>query len=122
MNVTARTQSIGIALSSLPFLAVIIFSLLFVSAGNVEMIIAVVAIVPAVLYFFRVRWSRYIVGVISVFPFLICSIVPMTRGSAGKYCWLIWCPLWLLFAFSCFVCFVPVRQPPPDPAVLLKGG
>jgi hypothetical protein len=124
MNVTARTQSIGIALYSLPFLAVIIFSLLFVWAGNVEMIVAGVALVPAVLYFFRVRWGRYIVGVISVFAFLICSIVPMTRGSAGKYFWLIWCPIWLLFAFSSFVSFSPVRQPhpiPPDRRTAVPG-
>jgi hypothetical protein len=115
MKVTARTQSIGIALYSLPFLAVIILSL-FVWAGHVEMLIAGVALLPAVLYFFRVRWSRYVVGVFSAVGLLTCSIVPMTRGTAGKYFWLIWCPIWLLFAFSCFVSFAPVRQPPPDAA------
>ena len=96
MKVTARTQSIGIALYSLPFLAVIIFSLLFVWAGNVEMIVAGVALLPAVLYFFRVRWSRYVVGIFSAIGFLACSIIPITRGTAGRYFWLIWCPIWLL--------------------------
>ena len=116
MKVTARTQSIGMALYSLPFLAVIILSLLFVWAGNVEMIVAGVALLPAVLYFFGVHWSRYVVGVFAAIGFLACSIIPIARGTAGRYFWLIWCPIWLLFAFSCFVSFIPVRQAPPDAA------
>jgi hypothetical protein len=116
MRVTTRTQSIGVALYSLPFLAVIIFSLLFAWAGNVEMIVAGAALLPAVLYFFRVRWSRYVVGVFAAIGFLTCSMIPVARGTAGRYFWLIWSPIWLLFAFSCFVSFVPVRQTPRNAA------
>lgn len=108
MKVTARAQSIGIALYSLPFLAVIVLSL-FVWAGNIEIIVASVALLPAVLYFLRVRWSRYLVGAFSALALLTCSIVPITRGTAGTYFWAIWCPIWLLFAFSCFISFAPLR-------------
>jgi hypothetical protein len=116
MKITPRTQSIGIALYSLPFVAVIIFSLFFVWAGDVEMLVAGVALLPAVLYFFRVRWSRYVVGVFSALGFLTCSMIPVVRGTARRYFWLIWCPIWLLFAFSCFVSFIPVQQTPPSDA------
>jgi hypothetical protein len=116
MKVTARTQTIGIALYSLPFMTVIAFSVFFVWAGNFEMIVAGIALLPAALHFFRVRWSRYVVGVFSVISFLVCSMIPFTRGTAGKYFWLIWSPIWLLFAFSSFVSFLPVRQTTNDAA------
>ncbi len=114
MKITSRTQSIGIASYSLPFVAVILFSLFFEWAGNVEMIVAGVALLPAVLYFFGVRWSRYVVGAFAAIGWLVCSMVPFARGTAGRYFWLIWSPIWLLFAFSCLVSFVPVRQAPSD--------
>jgi hypothetical protein len=55
MKVTPRTHTFGIALYSLPFLAIIGMSLLFVSAGNAEIIVAGVALVPALLHFFGLR-------------------------------------------------------------------
>jgi hypothetical protein len=117
MRASPRTQTVGIALYSLPFLAVITFSVFFVWAGNLEMIIAGVALLPAVLHFFGVRWSRYIVGVFSAISFLVCSMIPFVRGTYGKYFWLIWSPIWLLFAFSSFISFVPVRQTTKDAAI-----
>ena len=105
----AWAQRIGIALYSLPFLAVIGLSLFFVWAGNAEMIVASAALLPAVMYFFGVRWCRYVVGVFSVMSLLVCSTVPFIRGSEGRYFWLIWSPIWLIFAFSSFISFIPVE-------------
>ena len=65
IKVTARTHKIGIALYSLPFLAILAFSLFVMSAGNVELVVTGVALLPAVLYFLGVRWCRYVVGVIA---------------------------------------------------------
>ena len=112
MKVKARTHTIGIALYSLPFLAIIGLSLFFVWAGDTEMIFAGVALLPAVMYFVGVRWCRYVVGVLAAICLLICSMIPILRGSDGRYFWLIWSPIWLLFAFSSLVAFVPVRQKP----------
>jgi len=83
-------------------------------AGGLEITIAVVALLPAVLYLFRVRWSRYVVGVFAVISFLLCSMIPFTRGTAGRYFWLIWSPIWLVFAFSSFISFLHVRQATRD--------
>lgn len=116
MKVTARTHTIGIALYSLPFLAIIALSLFFVWAGDAEMIVAGVALLPAVLHFFGVRWCRYIVGVFSAISFLACSMIPIIRGSGGRYFWVIWSPIWLVFAFSSFISFLPVRPTPHDVA------
>jgi hypothetical protein len=114
MRVTGRIHRIGIALYSLPFLAVLVLSLFFVWAGNLEMIVTGIALLPAVLYFFGVRWCRYIVGVISVIGFLACSLraLPALTMDQGRYFWLIWSPIWLVFAFSSFVSFIPARQKP----------
>jgi hypothetical protein len=114
MKVTPRTQKIGIALYSLPFLAVMALSLFFVWAGNLEMIVAGIALLPAVLYLFGVRWCRYVVGLFAAISFITCSAIPIIRGSDGRYFWLIWGPIWLVFAFSCFISFIPVRQKPQD--------
>lgn len=84
MKVTPRTQTIGIALYSLPFIAVIALSLFFVWAGTLEMIVASVALLPALLHFFGVRWSRYVVGVFSAISFVVCSMIPFTRGRCRK--------------------------------------
>ena len=110
MKITARTRATGIALYSLPFLAVLLFSVFFTWAGNLEMIVAGIALLPAVLYFFRIRWCRYVVGVIAAISFALCSMIPMTRGTEGRYFWLIWSPIWLLFGFAALVAFIPVRQ------------
>jgi hypothetical protein len=116
MKVTPRAHILGIALYSLPFLAIIGTSLFFVSAGNAEIIVAGVALLPAVLYFFGLRWCRYVVGTFSAMGFLACSMIPIMRGTDGRYFWLIWSPIWLLFAFSTFISFIPVRQTPHDVA------
>ena len=118
MKVSPRTHTIGIALYMLPFLAIIASSLFFVWPGNVEMIVTGVALLPAVLHFFGLRWCRYVVGVFSAISFLACSMVPFLRGTEGRYFWLIWSPIWLLFAFSSFISFSPVRQTPQDAAQL----
>ena len=110
MKVTARTHAISIVLYSLPFLAIVAFSLLFVWAGNLEMIVAGVALLPAVMYFFGVRWCRYVVGVFAAITLLLCSMVPIIRGSDGKYFWLIGSPIGLIFAFSTLISFIPARQ------------
>jgi hypothetical protein len=97
-------------LYSLPFLAVLLFSLLFTWAGNLEMVVAGAALLPAVLYFFGLRWCRYVVGVVAALSFLLCSTIPMTRGTEGRYFWLIWAPIWLVFGSAAFVSFIPVRR------------
>src|SRR6185503_8345729 len=109
MKVTARTHAIGIVLYSLPFLAIVAMSLVFVWAGNLEMIVAGVALLPAIMYFFGVHWCRYLVGVFAAITFLTCSMIPIIRGDAGRYFWLIWTPIWLMFAFSALILFMPVR-------------
>jgi hypothetical protein len=114
MKVTARLRRIGIALYSLPFLVIIGVSLFFVWAGNAEMIVAGVALLPAAMFFFGVHWCRYIVGVFSAISFLACSMVPILRGSEGRYFWLIWSPIWFVFAFSAFISFIPDRRTPQD--------
>jgi hypothetical protein len=118
MKVTTRTHMIGIALYSLPFLAIIVLSLFFVWAGNLEMVLTGVALLPAALYLFGVRWCRYVVGVFSAIFFLASSLraIPALTMDPGRYFWFIWSPIWLLFAFSTFVSFVPVRQTPHDAA------
>ena len=116
MRVTDRTHRIGIALYSLPFLGIIALSLFFVWAGDAEMIVASVALLPALLHYFGVRWCRYVVGVFAAFGFLACSMIPIMRGTDGRYFWLIWSPIWLLFAFSTFISFIPIRQTPHDVA------
>jgi hypothetical protein len=115
MRVTTRTHAIAVAFYSLPFLAVLLFSVLFTWAGNLEMIIAGVALSPAVLYFFGLRWCRYVVGVIAAMSFVLCSMIPMIRGTEGRYFWLIWLPIWLVFGFAALVSFVPVRQDVAEP-------
>src|SRR5690242_16307379 len=107
-------HTIGIALYSLPFLAVLALSLFFVWAGDLEMILAGVALLPAVLYCFGVRWCRYVVGVFSAICFLSASLraIPALTMDHGRYFWLIWSPIWLVFAFSSFISFIPVRQKP----------
>ena len=109
MTVKPRTHQIGIALYSLPFIAVMVLSLFFVWAGNVEMIVAAAALLPAALYFFGVRWCRYVVGVIAAIGFLACSLraIPALTTNQGRYFWVIWSPSWLIFAFSSFVSFIP---------------
>ena len=115
MKVTARTQTIGIALYSLPYLAVIAISL-FMWVGTVEFIVACIALLPAALHFFGVRWCRHVVGGFSAISFLVCSMIPFIRSSGGSYFWLLWVPIWLVFAFASFISFMPVRQPPHDAA------
>jgi len=110
MRVTTRTHALAVGLYSLPFLAVLLFSLLFTWAGNLEMVVAGAALLPAALYFFGLRWCRYVVGVVAALSFLLCSTIPMTRGTEGRYFWLIWAPIWLVFGFAALVSFVPVRQ------------
>jgi hypothetical protein len=118
IKVKARTHKIGIALYSLPFLAIIVFSLFFVWAGNVEMVVTGVALLPAVLYFLGVRWCRYVVGVIAAIGFLACSLraIPALTTDQGRYFWVIWSPIWLIFAFSSFILFIPVLEAPHDAA------
>jgi hypothetical protein len=114
MKVSARTRQIVLALYSLPFLVIMGVSLFFVWAGNTEMIVAGVALLPAAMCFFGVRWCRYVVGVFSAISFLACSMVPILRGSEGRYFWLIWSPIWLVFALSAFISFIPDRQTSQD--------
>jgi hypothetical protein len=116
VKVTARTHRIGIVLYSLPFLAIIVFSFFFVWAGNVEMVVTGVALLPAVLYFFGLRWSRYVIGVFSALCFLAASLraIPALTMDQGRYFWLIWSPIWLIFAFSSFVSFIPAQQKQHD--------
>jgi hypothetical protein len=118
IKVTTRTQKIGIALYTLPFLAILAFSLFVMSAGVVEIVVTGVALLPAVLYFLGVRWCRYVVGVIAALGFLACSwrAIPALTMDQGRYFWVIWSPIWLVFAFSSFVLFIPVREAPHDAA------
>ena len=120
MRVTTRTHAIALGLYSLPFLAVLVFSMLFAWAGNVEMIVASAALLPVLLYLFGLRWCRYVVGGLATISFLLCSIIPMTRGTEGKYFWLIWAPIWLAFGFTGLVSFIPPRER-PDPATTDPG-
>lgn len=114
MRVTPRTHLIGIVLYSLPFLAVIVFSLVFAWAGNLEMIVTGIALLPAVLYFCGFRWCRYVVGVFSGIIVIagVLRAIPALTMNQGRYFWVIWSAIWLPFAFSTFVLFVPVRQRP----------
>ena len=112
MRVATRTHAIAVAFYSLPFLAVLLFSVLFTWAGNFEMIIASVALLPAVLYFLGLRWCRYVVGVIAAMSFVLCSTIPMIRGTEGKYFWLIWSPVWLAFGFAALVSFISPHKMP----------
>jgi hypothetical protein len=116
MKVTTRTQRIGIALYTLPFLAVIALSAFFVWAGAWEMIVTGVALLPAVLYFFGVRWCRYVVGVFSVICVLAAALraIPALTTNQGRYFWLIWTPICLVFAFAALVSFIPVQQQTHD--------
>ena len=112
MRVTARTHKIAIALYSLPFLAVVVLSLFFVWAGNIEMIVTGVALLPAVLYFCGVRWCRYVAGVIAAIGFVACSLraIPALTMDQGRYFWVIWSPIWLVFGFSAFISFIPSKN------------
>ena len=123
MKITTRTQTIGMALYTLPFLAVIAVSVFFVWAGTLEMIVTGVALLPAVLYFSGVRWCRYVVGVFSVICVLAASLraIPALTADQGKYFWVIWSPIWLVFAFSALVAFTPVRQKPLVPRALVAA-
>ena len=114
MKVTARKHAIGVILYSLPFLAVVGFSLFFAWAGSMEMIVAGVALLPAALFLLGVRWCRYVVGVFAVVSLLACSTIPFVRGTEGRYFWLIWFPIWLLFAIAAVISFIPTRQSPRD--------
>ena len=121
MKVSARIHMVAIVLYSLPFLAILILSLFFVWAGNLEMIVAGVALLPAVMYCFGVRWCRYVIGVFAVIVFLACSTIPFVRGTEGRYFWLIWMPIWLIFAFASSISFVPVRRELPDSDQTFRG-
>ena len=110
MRVTTRTHALAVASYSLPFLAVLLFSVLFTWAGNSEMIIAGAALLPAVLYFLGLLWCRYAVGVIAAMSFMLCSVIPTIRGTEGRYFWLIWSPIWLVFGFAALVSFIPPSE------------
>lgn len=112
MRVTTRTHAIAVTFYSLPFLTVLLFSVLFTWAGNFEMNIAGAALLPAVLYFLGLRWCRYLVGVIAAMSFVPCSMIPMIQGTEGRYFWLIWSPVWLAFGFAASVSFIPARKTP----------
>src|SRR5688500_212656 len=84
MKITTRTQRIGIALYALPFLAVIGMSVFFVWTGTWEMIVTGVALLPAALYFFGVRWCRYVVGVFSVICVLAASLRAILALTADQ--------------------------------------
>jgi hypothetical protein len=122
MKVTGRIQTVAMVVYSLPFLAVIVLSLFFVWAGNVEMLVTGFALLPVVLYFFGLRWCRYVVGVISVIGFVAASLraIPALTMDPGRYFWLIWSPIWLAFAFSAFISFLPFHQ--ADRARMLAQG
>jgi hypothetical protein len=66
-------------------------------------------------YFFSVQWCRYVVGTVAALSFLLCSIVPMIRGTEGRYFWLIWSPIWLVSGFAALVSFIPIRRDVAEP-------
>ena len=111
MKVTAVTQRIAIALYSLPFLGIVVFSLFFVWAGSLETIVTGIALLPAVLYFFGLQWCRYLVGVFSALCVFaaIARAMPALTMNQGRYFWLIWSPLFFVFASSAIASFIPVR-------------
>lgn len=112
MKVTTRTQQLGIALYALPFLAVIAISLFVVWAGTWEMVLTGLALAPAVLYFFGVGWCRFVVGAIAALGFVACCLraIPALTMNQGKYFWVIWSPIWLVFAFAAVVSLSPVHR------------
>ena len=116
MKVTARAYAITMLVYALPFLGILVFSAVSMWAGDLEMILAGAALLPAVLYSCGVRWCRYVIGVFATISFLACSAVPFIRGSEGRYFWVIWLPIWLLFGFSALMSFVPVIGPQESPS------
>ena len=102
---------IGTVLYAVPFVGIFAVSLFYMWAGNAEMIAAGVALAPAVLFLFGVRWCRYVIATFSVITYLVISAIPFFRGTEGKYFWVIWGPFWLVAAFAAGLLLPPGRQP-----------
>jgi hypothetical protein len=124
MSITERTVKIAIALYGLLFIGLIgvgFIGALFSDDGGDGpglFLFAGLALLPAVLYFFRVRWCRYVVGVLSAIALLIWSVLPMALHAVdrGGRFWIVWPMVWLVFAFSSCISFVRVRETSHDAA------
>jgi hypothetical protein len=110
MKVIPRAHTIGTVLYTLPFLGTVVFSLCCMWAGNEEMIVTGVALAPAVLFLFGVRWCRYVVATFSAMSFLAISLIPFLRGTEGRYFWVIWAPIWLVAGFATSLLLIRPRQ------------
>jgi hypothetical protein len=122
MKGSNRAHGIGAVLYSLPFLVVIGISVFVVWAGDAEMIAAGVALLPVVLYFAGARKCRYVIGVFSAISFVIASMIPFVRSTEGRYFWAIWTPIWVVFALSTFLSFVPDRSRQHEPGKPVDAG
>jgi hypothetical protein len=114
MKTNEPLRRIAIGVYALPFLFRIALSLFRGRPGDLPMslVLAAVALTPAVLYFCGVRWCRYVVGVFSVIFLLLWLATPMTLHAidrAGSF-WFIWCIVLLVFSFSSIISFTRTRQ------------
>ena len=71
------------------------------------LVLASVALLPAILFFCGLRWCRYIVGVFSVLFVLLWLVLPMAQHAVDRTgtFWFVWCIVLLVFIFSSIMSF-----------------
>jgi len=111
MKTSEQLRRIGIGAYALPLVYHIADSLIRNPRGGF-LILASVALLPAILYFFGVRWCRYVVGAFSVLFVLLWLAVPMAQHAIDRTrtFWFIWCIVLLVFVFSSIMSFTRNRQ------------
>ncbi len=114
MKTYERLRRIAIGAYALPFLFRLALSL--IRGGSEDftehLILAAVALAPAILFFCGVRWCRYLVGVFSVIFLLLWLATPMAQHAIDRTVtfWLIWCAVLLVFIFSSVMSFTQNRK------------
>jgi hypothetical protein len=106
MKINRHRHGIAVAVYALPLVYHITDSLVKDARDGV-LILASVALVPAVLYFCGIRWCRYVVGAFAVFFILLCLVIPMMQHSVDRTgpFWFLWCLVLSMFIFPSVMTF-----------------
>ncbi|MBA4149835.1 MAG: hypothetical protein H0X66_17105 [Verrucomicrobia bacterium] len=114
MKTNERLRRIAMVAYTLPFLFHLALSLFRGRPGDLSMslILAAVALTPAILFFCGVRWCRYVVGAFSIIFLLLWLATPMAQHAIDRTVtfWLIWCAVLLVFILSSTMSFTRIPK------------